>query len=631
MPSRPSRRALRVATAALVLCSSSPVVAGPVNPAQDTTWNVGTGDWSTDGNWTNGVPRNIDTAFFTNTGTATLDGTPVASKLVVTGTATLRNGSLDLGDNLQVYDVARLNLTASDLLGSASITTNKSDMGVGGNNNWMILDSSGNASATFTVTTGDLNVGYVGNGNFLGTNIPADVNNPVVKPATGTGKASISAQAIKISSDPAAGATDYNWLGTYGQGDTLSATTLVVGDAGDQGGAENYGGSWTVGATAIGNNATSSGNYVTIADGGSFTTTGAFTVGVSGSGNTVYLGDHTAGSLDLGSSSQNLIIGQNAGANGNSLSMDAASSLLVQKAIIVGDSGSTNTLVIHNGGTVVSDSADIGVQSSSTGNAVTVDGSVWSLTGGSVRVGVNGSGNTFEIVNGGGVTMSTADKDFTVGYSRNSASNNNTLRVDGTGSKLLMTGPNTALWVSGVQGVGGGTGNKVIVTNGGELDVQAVAVTTGGLLAGDSTVKGDVTVAGNGVIAPGDGTDGTLGTLAIVGNLSLAAFGSVGVLDIDVVSGVADVVTVTGALDITGATLHTDFSGAASFTPLVIATYGTLTGTFAVVQGLPPGWSIDYHYQSLNQIALVPEPSTLVLAGIGMAGLLARRWRRRQG
>lgn len=627
---RPRSPAHRVAAAVLVLLSSSPVVAGPIS-AHDTTWVSGTtGDWSDSGNWQQGVPTSIDTANFFGTGTANLDGTPVASKLVVTGTATLRSGSLALGDNLQVYNSGRLNLTASDALGSAAITTNKSDMGVGGDNNWLILGSSGNASASLTATTGDLNVGFEGNGNFLGTNIPADINNPVVKPATGSGKASITAQAIKISSAASAGATDYNWLGTYGQGDTLSATTLVVGDSGDQGGAENYGGSWTVGATSVGNNPGSDGNYITIADGGSLTTTGVFTVGVSGTNNALYLGDHTGGTLNMAGSSQNLVIGQNAGANGNNVTVAAGSTLTVQKAVTVGYSGQSNTLDILGGSTATSGGAEIGYQSSSTGNAVTVSGAgtTWTMNG-SVRLGVDGSSNTFGITNGAVVTLTAANKDFTVGYSRTASSNSNTLTVDGAGSKLVMHASSTALFVSGYAGSAVGTGNKAIVTNGGVLEVDDVAVGPGGTLAGDSTVDGNVTAAAGGVIAPGNGTDGTLGTLAVTGNVTLAHLGTYGVLDIDVVSGAADLLTVGGTLDVSGATLHTDFTGAASFTPLVIATYGTLVGTFGTVQGLPVGWSIDYHYQSQNQIALVPEPSTIVLAGIGLAGLMARRLRRR--
>lgn len=84
----------------------------------------------------------------------------------------------------------------------------------------------------------------------------------------------------------------------------------------------------------------------------------------------------------------------------------------------------------------------------------------------------------------------------------------------------------------------------------------------------------------------------------------------------------------TGNLNITGATLSVTGASGNQGT-LVIANYsGTLSGTFDS-NNLPADWSIDYNYQGLNQIALIPEPSTVIpLVAILSPWILRRRGRR---
>ena len=93
----------------------------------------------------------------------------------------------------------------------------------------------------------------------------------------------VSPSTIEMSVLSTAGQTDYNYVGTYTAGSTLAATTMNIGVEGSQGGAENFGGTWTVGTTAIGFAASAANNYLTITDGGTYTNSSAFTVGVSGS------------------------------------------------------------------------------------------------------------------------------------------------------------------------------------------------------------------------------------------------------------------------------------------------------------------------------------------------------------
>ncbi|MCE9553339.1 MAG: autotransporter-associated beta strand repeat-containing protein [Planctomycetes bacterium] len=101
-----------------------------------------------------------------------------------------------------------------------------------------------------------------------------------------------------------------------------------------------------------------------------------------------------------------------------------------------------------------------------------------------------------------------------------------------------------------------------------------------------------------------------------------------------------------GLLDATGKILDINF-GNVVFNPLgalndpfyVLANYGSLSGTQFLSGTAPSGYSIDYNYLGGKQIALVadpapavPEPSTFVLAALGLAGLgsvaLHKKYRR---
>ena len=84
-------------------------------PAQSTNWIAGSADWSTSGNWDNGVPGSAYTATISNGGTATINGAAVASLVYVggdnggSGSLVLNSGSLNLtngvGNNLIVGPV----------------------------------------------------------------------------------------------------------------------------------------------------------------------------------------------------------------------------------------------------------------------------------------------------------------------------------------------------------------------------------------------------------------------------------------------------------------------------------------------------------------------------------------------
>lgn len=147
-----------------------------------------------------------------------------------------------------------------------------------------------------------------------------------------------------------------------------------------------------------------------------------------------------------------------------------------------------------------------------------------------------------------------------------------------TGTTVVTAG---TLLVNGNQGTASG----------------AISVGAGATLGGSGTLGGATTAAASSTIAPGSNGVGTLTTAAPV---SIA-----GSLAIEVGSSSADRLTVSGSLDLTGSTLAVTTLAAPAQPAYVIASYGLLTGTFGTVTGVPSGYTVDYNYNGLNQIALV--------------------------
>lgn len=122
-----------------------------------------------------------------------------------------------------------------------------------------------------------------------------------------------------------------------------------------------------------------------------------------------------------------------------------------------------------------------------------------------------------------------------------------------------------------------------------------VNVGPGGTLAGDGLVAVDI--LGSGSISPGQ----SIGTLTASGNASL------GLLLLEIDGPISDRFDVSGNLDLSGATLELSDLGRGFASPIyILATYGSLTGTFADVTNLPAGYSLDYSFGG-NRIALVSD------------------------
>lgn len=175
---------------------------------------------------------------------------------------------------------------------------------------------------------------------------------------------------------------------------------------------------------------------------------------------------------------------------------------------------------------------------------------------------------------------------------------------DGAG-KLTLTGTST---YTGVTAVSAGT----LLVNGSLSGTSDVTVSSGALLGGTGSITNGVSVLSGGSLSPGASIESLgLGSLDLDGSL-LIEWDTTASPNIDLLN-------IAGLLNL-GSNSSVSFTnlGSGSLdlnTPYVFATYGAggLTGTFNTVNNLPVGFTLDYNYGGLNQIAIVPEPGSLLI------------------
>jgi T5SS/PEP-CTERM-associated repeat protein len=161
-----------------------------------------------------------------------------------------------------------------------------------------------------------------------------------------------------------------------------------------------------LGSSVIGLNATASGNSVLVTGAGSTWSSGtALLIGSSGSGNSMSV---EAGA-DVASAGSGVALGYNVGSSDNSLLIDGVGSTLADSAdFVVGFSGSSNSVVVSNGGTLTNGQHSyggvIGLNSGANNNSVLVSGSgsAWNNSG-DLTIGNSGQG-TLTVANGGSIS-----------------------------------------------------------------------------------------------------------------------------------------------------------------------------------------------------------------------------------
>jgi autotransporter-associated beta strand protein len=193
---------------------------------------------------------------------------------------------------------------------------------------------------------------------------------------------------------------------------------------------------------------------------------------------------------------------------------------------------------------------------------------------------------------------------------------------------LTLTGINTYTGTTSVL-------NGILLANGTHTGGGAYTVSSGATLGGTGSIDASVAVNSGGFLSPGASIESLdVGSVSGAGTLLIEYDGDV-VTPIDLLNVAANLDVSAMALDfnnIDGLLTPLPIDGGGFGTgAYVFAKYGSLTGTFASVSDLPAGYYVEYAYNdgiSSNNIAVVPEPSTLFLTGTGLLALALIRKRR---
>jgi len=234
----------------------------------------------------------------------------------------------------------------------------------------------------------------------------------------------------------------------------------------------------------------------------------------------------------------------------------------------------SNTMLIANGGVVrAGGSAFVGVVRLNAGNS-----------GGSQ------SFNSMTITNGGqlysGGVTSYIGRTVSATYP-NAKANGNTVTIAGS-----LNGTN-ALWDVGGKPLAVGFTTTSIAT-GNVLAVNA---------SGVATNISSLTVSAANTLALGAGGQVFATAVINAGTMIVTLDNSV--------TPACGKLTVSGNLDVTNATLNI-VTNRISYVPYVIASYGTLQGSFRATNGLPSAFVLSTNYQ-MNSIALLPPPAGTVI------------------
>jgi len=217
----------------------------------------------------------------------------------------------------------------------------------------------------------------------------------------------------------------------------------------------------------------------------------------------------------------------------------------------------------------------------------------------------------------------------TVFLSTISSAGSATVRVDGPGSMLDAGSHDILVGIANSKTNDPNHGTAVLdVRNGGEVK-GTVYVGSGGTLTGNGLITGNVTNLG-GTVKPGNSP----GTLHVAGDYSQDG----GLIVIEIAGPSAfDILDVTGAVMLDNVLIRFVFTG--GFGPSAGAAFDFLKGASLSlddvsyeVEGLMAGFS--YGVSDLNGVlsltartdgSPIPEPYTLLLAGVGLLALLMRR------
>jgi outer membrane autotransporter protein len=518
--------------AVLLLAGTALAGLPPATPAQAQTWTGATStDWFATGNWSpNTVPTAGSTVIIdTVTPNPTLIGGSAVSNIVTVGQSA--TGALTVSGGGALTAAA---VTAGDLAGSTGTVTvtgvgsTLTTTGIGnqvviGNygsgalqilNGGVVSDAGGivgqNTGGVGTATvdglgsiwtnTSTLTVGSQGTGTLTLTNQgQATASGIFIGVAGGTGTVTLTGQSAIATT----GALNVGFTGTGTL--TIASNSFFISDGGTIG---NFAGA---------------GGAVTVTGAGSAWSFGTsdLTIGASGTGSLL-----VSNSGRISSGGGNGFLGQAAGANGT-LTIDGAGSSWVTGSSLFVGVGGTGTMMVSNGGLVITNDGTLGGAAGGTG-VVTVTGpnSNWTTSGG-INVGNAGSGS-LTISNGGAVNSVGG----TVGALANSSG---TAMVTGAGSNWSI-----------------GSGDLII----GQAGTGSILVANGGAISGSngSSYLGQAAGSSGTVTVTGAGSSWTIPSSLLIGingtgAMTISNGGAVNTGDgyLGVAAGGTGALTVTGA------------------------------------------------------------------------------------
>ncbi len=261
----------------------------------------------------------------------------------------------------------------------------------------------------------------------------------------------------------------------------------------------------------IGNNATATGNSATVAGTGSvWSTVNSLYVGDSGAGNSLVISNRGR----VATLFNDIYVGYNiSGSNNSVLVSDTGTVWSNRYSLYIGYYGAGNSLVISNGGKVVSSAGVVGPNPSSKNNRVLVTGtgSVWSNTDGSLNIGSPSANNSLVISHGGQVvnnfayvgtdSFGSTNNSIVVSGTGSAWKNNSDMTIGGSGwsNNLVISNGGLVVDNSGYLGNSGGSKNRALVT-----DTGSVWSNANTLYVGDVGANNSLVIQSNGCVLNAD-------------------------------------------------------------------------------------------------------------------------------
>lgn len=521
-------------------------------------WSGATGPFGTGSNWTGGNVPSATSANITNSGTATIASGNSFSVTTLflghqsgTGTITQNGGAITASSQVSIGGTNNFGGTGTGtytISGGTLTSSGGGEFWVGSRGGTGTLILSGNALVTSNSTT----------------NIGRDANGTGTLTIGGTAELKTTAEDINV------GVNSGNFNSTItvqDSGKLTSGNEIAVG--------------------LIGDNLTR-GN-LTVKDGATVTTSNSLVVGKLGVRGAMTVSGDAA--VNAGTY---LIVGTDNLNSKGELILSGNTIVNVTRQIWLGNSGSTGAITL-NGGTLKAHSYN----SDDGGAGISFRGtSTLTLNGGTIETpGFNRSNGTASVLLNGGLIKVT-------GISSGSFFNNfgnGSITLQAGGANFDTNGFNIVIDTP-LSGTGG-----LLKSGEGSLLLNGVSSYTGttqvsaGILGGNGTLAGPLTIAAAATLNPG----------VAIGTLSAGPTVIAGTYACQVSGNTCDRLAVTGTLDISAATLAITSATPPSAAALIIATYsGAQPAPFATVNGMPPGYHLDYNYEASSRIALVRTGDT---------------------